>query len=358
MKQKLLKRTVLLLCALVAGMSSVWAADVTLKAGTNGSACTVNEKDGIKVGTSSKGGDMTITVPANTTTLTLHAAAWKGVTGLSLDISGATVSPASISLTADDGISNNSPFTLSGNENDFEFSITLSDVTTETEIKFTSSTTKRFVVWDASATVSSGGGGDNPNLTASDLALTGDPVALSFDLYSNATPQVINYTTSSTGTVTVASSEYISAAVDADNKTITVTPLKKTASTQTITVNQAADVTYDSGSATFTIDIDDSTPATYYDKVTDASTLNSGDELLIVCESQNVVMGASGNNIFTYVNLTPANGVISVTSEDVNVITLGGISGAWTFHEALGGKYLALTSSSNALHIGGKAARV
>ena len=150
MKRTILLKTMLLLCALIVGSSSVWAADVTLIAGTNGSACKVNDQDGIKVGTSKAGGDMSIKVPANTTKLILHAAAWKGVTGLSLTISGATVDPSSIDLTADDGISNNSPFTLSGNEDDFKFEITLSGISSETEIKFTS-TSKRFVVWGASA---------------------------------------------------------------------------------------------------------------------------------------------------------------------------------------------------------------
>lgn len=93
-----------------------------------------------------------------------------------------------------------------------------------------------------------------------DLALTGDPVALSFDLNGNASAQVINYTTSSTGAVTVSSSDYITAVVDETAKTITVTPTAKTPSTQTITVTQAADDTYKLGTATFTVTITDSTP--------------------------------------------------------------------------------------------------
>lgn len=152
MKHKLLKM-MLLLSAFIAG-SSVWAEDVTLAAGTNGSACTVNGKDGIKVGTSKAGGTMTITVPANSTKLTLHAAAWKGVSNLSVGITGATTDPNSITLTADDGISNNSPFTLSGNEDNFVHEITLSNITTETTL--TLSADKRFVVWGASAVVSGG----------------------------------------------------------------------------------------------------------------------------------------------------------------------------------------------------------
>ena len=121
----------------------------TMTAGTNGSACTVDDEDGIKVGTSSKGGNMSVTVPANATDLRVYAAAWKGVTGLSLNISGASVSPSSISLTADNGISNNSPFTLAGNKEDFCFDISLSGIVSETTITFTSSIAKRFVLWDA-----------------------------------------------------------------------------------------------------------------------------------------------------------------------------------------------------------------
>jgi hypothetical protein len=99
-----------------------------------------------------------------------------------------------------------------------------------------------------------------PVLTPSDLALTGAPVALSFDLNTNSSPQVIHYTTSSTGAVTVSGGDgYVTTSVSGN--TITVTPTAVTPSAQTITVNQAADETYAAGSATFTVTIDDSTPA-------------------------------------------------------------------------------------------------
>ena len=35
----------------------VYATEATMSAGTNGSICTVNGKDGIKIGTSSRGGE-------------------------------------------------------------------------------------------------------------------------------------------------------------------------------------------------------------------------------------------------------------------------------------------------------------
>ena len=318
--KKFLLKTTLLLCALIVGSGSAWAADVTLTAGTNGSACKVNNQDGIKLGTSSKGGDMTITVPANTTKLILHAAAWKGVTGLSLNISNATASPSSLSLTADEGISNNSPFTLSGDESNFVFEITLSDITTETAIKFATSTTKRCVIWGASAEI---GGGNTPSLEDSDFALTGPSVALSFDLYNNSTPQVISYTTSSTGAVTVDENEYIETKVNETDKTITVTPKKITNAVQTIKVNQASDGTYAAGSATFTVSIGDSTPFTGGDVTFEGGTdkgtstsSNDGDEVskaVVTISSTKAAFNFSEYRIYSgsTTTLSAASGIIT-----------------------------------------------
>ena len=151
----------LLLCALIVGSASAWGqsdysavetSNCTLTAGTNGSSCTVNGKDGIKVGTSSKGGTMTVTVPSGAKYLHVHAAAWNGVNELSLNITPDTnISPKSIALTANAGIANSSPFTLSGegvSASDFYFVIAFTNVlTSETVFTFTTSTAKRFVIW-------------------------------------------------------------------------------------------------------------------------------------------------------------------------------------------------------------------
>lgn len=122
---------------------------------TNGSACTVNGIAGIKVGTSKKGGSLSITIPANTTDLTFYCAAWKGGNNTSVTV---TTSPAitfssPITLAADDGISNNSPFTLSGDDADFKFDYSLSNVSAQTVI--TLSANSRFVAWDAQYKVAS-----------------------------------------------------------------------------------------------------------------------------------------------------------------------------------------------------------
>ena len=138
------------LIAAVLFAGSMMAADATMAAGTNGSACTVNGNDGIKCGTSKNAGDMTITVGAGATKLTVYAAAWKGVNGASIAIAapeGVTANPASLAITPDDGISNNSPFTLSGNADSFKFEVSLAGVSAETVL--TLSCAKRFVVWGA-----------------------------------------------------------------------------------------------------------------------------------------------------------------------------------------------------------------
>lgn len=190
----------------------------TMTAGTNGSSCTVNGYVGIKVGTSSKGGDMSITVPSGTTKLVLYAAAWKGVTGLSLNItktsgaSSATISSSSIVLTADTGISNNSPFTLSGTESNYRFELTLANITAETVYKFASSTTKRFVVWSAQTqaattyTISynaNGGSGTMSSTTGTNPAVA----ACTFTAPSNKQFSYWHTTSSGTGGTTYAAGD-------------------------------------------------------------------------------------------------------------------------------------------------------
>ncbi|MCR4995075.1 MAG: chitobiase/beta-hexosaminidase C-terminal domain-containing protein [Bacteroidales bacterium] len=119
-------------------------------------------------------------------------------------------------------------------------------------------------------------------LAASNLALTGAPVALEFDLHTSAAAQTVYYTTSSTGAVTVGASDYVETSVDAEKKAITVTPLKKTSGAVEITVSQAADETYKAGSATFTVTIDDSTPKTGAWVATDLASLTEDDVFVIV----------------------------------------------------------------------------
>jgi len=126
---------------------------LTIANGENCSACTVNGKDATKIGTSKLGGSFSVTVPSGATKLVIYVVAWKGVSNLELNLTcdneDAVLGTSSIALTADDGASNNTPFTLVGEESTFMFEIELSNVTQDTVITFTTSQAKRCIVWGA-----------------------------------------------------------------------------------------------------------------------------------------------------------------------------------------------------------------
>lgn len=136
--------------------STVYTSNVTLttSGGTSASDAKVKinnvEYDAIKAGTGKVAGAMKITVPSGTTKLHIHAAGWNGES-VTLGVTGATASPSSIVLTADSGVANNSPFTLSGNASSYYTEITLSGITAETTLTFTATSGKRFVIWGVNA---------------------------------------------------------------------------------------------------------------------------------------------------------------------------------------------------------------
>ncbi len=336
MKQLLRFKTLLLMAvfSLLAGTnawaqsdySSVESSNVTLTAGTKASACTVNSGDGMKLGTSKAGGDMTVTVPAGTTHLHLHAAAWKGVSGLSLNISGASVDPTSVSLTADDSFTGSATsFSTTSSAASYYFVIALSDITSETTLTLATSTTKRCVIWGVNAETYSSGG----SLADSDLAFSGDNSALAFDITNGATAQTISYTTSSTGAVSVSSSNYATFSVDATNKTITVTPTAATPSTQTITVSQLADDNYKAGSFTFTIDVTQS-----INNIAAFKALTSGTSATLNLTAAQVLY-VSGNDMF----VRDATGAIDFYSSGASYtagqVLNGDITGTYTLYKGM-----------------------
>lgn len=136
---------------------------------------------------------------------------------------------------------------------------TVTATTSSTSTSFTLSAGGEVAYVSSIVITPTSGGGGGGDLTASDLAITGAPVALSFDLYNNSSAQTVSYTTSSTGAVTVSGGTgYVTTSVSGN--TITVTPVAVTPSAQTITVSQEADATYAAGSKTFTVTVTDSSP--------------------------------------------------------------------------------------------------
>lgn len=133
--------------------------NVTLstEGGTNASSAEVNSYAALKAGKSSDAGAVKITVPANTTNIHLHAAGWNGESVV-LSITGATAYPSKISLTSNTGISGNTPFTLSDEDSqsndpaDYYFNIEVPGIVSETQLTFTATSGKRFVIWGVNAT--------------------------------------------------------------------------------------------------------------------------------------------------------------------------------------------------------------
>ena len=136
---------------------TVYTSNVDLSASTTGSvsASTCKVKygndsfDGLKGGTGSAAGAVAVTVPKGTTKLHLHAFAWKGDT-VTLTVSGATSSPTSINISANAGVSGNSPYTVTTLDGSY-YCLNLSNVTSNTIVVLKATKGKRFVVWGVNA---------------------------------------------------------------------------------------------------------------------------------------------------------------------------------------------------------------
>ncbi len=165
MKKHLLKfkSWLLLLCMIVVGNYAAWAqsdkstdytGNITLSTtgGTSASACKVvinqTQYDGIKAGTGKAAGAVKVTVPSGAKYLHIHVAGWNGES-VTLSVSpSSNVSSSSIGLTADSGVSNNSPFTLAGTLSNYYKVITFTNaLTANTDFTFTATGGKRFVIW-------------------------------------------------------------------------------------------------------------------------------------------------------------------------------------------------------------------
>jgi len=138
--------------------SANYTGNITLSTsgGTQATACKIKintiEYDGIKAGTNNNAGAVKIVVPSGTKYLHLHVAGWNN-DSVTLSVSPTGYSN-NITLTSNSGISGNSPFTFSGDPftSDYYKVITFADpLTQNTELTFTATSGKRFVVWGVTA---------------------------------------------------------------------------------------------------------------------------------------------------------------------------------------------------------------
>lgn len=135
--------------------STTYTSNVTLSTagGTNAYECTVGingtDYDGIKAGTSSKAGAVRITAPAGSKYLHLHLAGWKGENVTVSITPNTNITPSSLSLTADDGISGSgSSYSISGTASDYYQVITFTTpLASNTNFTITATSGKRFVVF-------------------------------------------------------------------------------------------------------------------------------------------------------------------------------------------------------------------
>lgn len=187
---------------------------------------------------SGNGGSITIT-PA------------EGITFTSVVVT-STVNPA-VAYSVDGGTAKS----INGVSNSGKFTYTISGIsaTSSLMIQNVNETNTQLRIQTIEITYT----GSSSSKENSDLALS-ESTDLSFDLYNNSDAQVISYSTSSTGEVTVEENDYATFAVDQTNKTITVTPKAVTPNKQTITVTQAEDNNYYKGTSSFSFTVVDSTP--------------------------------------------------------------------------------------------------
>ena len=349
MKQKFLLKTMLLLSALVVGSSNVWADDPeTLVSGSGSSGYAV--PDGWSTSGTVEGGSYlkfdngTMTSssfgPHTSLSFTYTVATFGSGTNHPLTIrilnastDAVIVEKTTATPTSSSYISTDSP-------------IDLGDIGVNFKIQLYAPTGKGIRLRNYSVTgiPDSGGSGTTP----SNLALTGDPITLNFDLYNNKSAQEIAYTTSSTGAVSVVSNDYVNATVNTETKKISITPKKVTGSAQTITVRQAADETYAAGEQTFKVNITDSTPTETFEKITSAADLATGDELIFVYEKsgEDKAAGTIGSNAYLAsvgVTIDSSSGTnkIGVKSGDgVNVFVLCDDTDGWTLYSKMDNGYL------------------
>lgn len=313
----------------------------TMTAVENGSAAKVNNKDAIKVGTSSKGGNMKITVGTGAVKLSFYAAAWNLVTGLSINLTGATAGTTSFALTANTGIANNSPFTLSGDESSYYFETTLSGITSSTDITLTTSVAKRFVIWSASYDTEAGGGTVDPDLEEDGLVLESGPTKTVYNEGDSFDPTgVVIHAYFDDGT-----DEYVTNDVTYDTQTMTVGQTKVVASYTRNGVTQTVDITG--------LTVNAVAWATYTE-ITSVADLHIGATYVIsgIKESAPWVMTTTqnGNNRASEAATMDTGKIKETTTIQKFELVEGTVSGSYGF-KAINGdtanKYLCAASSSS-----------
>lgn len=335
MKQKLLSRILFLLITLIAGSTSSWADEVTYDFtkidgfsswSTSYAEHSVEYDEATVTFTSANRQTGTITDRPVTKgqPVSLVMKGTKTISAVSFTCTqwGTKAQTITLHYSTDSGENYTSTEVTSTN-----FTISSNNLPSGTNaVKITFSSTSN-QVGIASATITYADGGDTPPVEKEecDLALTGAPIALTFDMYNNSEAQYISYTTSSTGEITAESNDAVSCYADPEKKTISVTPYASTnGKPLVITLNQAADENYKAGSVTFTVTVTDATPITTHKAVFSVNGATTEQEF---AEGAAIEFPATPDNIYgkAFVGWThfPISGTTDVAPTIYTSATMG-----------------------------------
>lgn len=351
----------------ISSWAEVYTSNIMLstEGGTNASLAKVRlttegtQYDALKAGTSSVAGALAVTVPAGATKLHFHAYGWKGESViLSITASnGVTVDPTAINLTANTGVTSNSPFTLAENsapQTDAYFCVSLSDNSGGTVLLFNPTMGKRFVLF-----------GVNQEGAAVPASITADPTALAFgsvDQGAEVEAKTINVTLTEVAAATVALSGDGASAFSIDKMaltesgTITVTPNTTTAGqyAATITISDnasAVDPVEVAVSMTVTEPAAADNLSGTWVQVTDASQLVAGKQVIIASipdEGAAVTMSTNqaANNRTGANGATVSDGVISAPNGTAVFTIVAGTGENTIAFKSSADQYLYAASSS------------
>ena len=230
-----MKKILLFFFFLLMSAGYAFGADATMTAVTAASSVTVNSKAALKCGTTSSAGAMKITVPAGATSISFYMGAWKNESPIISVTPAAKVGTTSFTPTSDNNFTgSSSSFTTNSSESTYLRTITLNNITTSTDITFTSNgSKKRFIIWGATYET-----GSTPSYTITAQSNNNSYGTVSLDGATiTATPNS-GYRVSTSNPYSISPAN--SATISQNGNTFTVTPTANT----TVTINFEATPTY------------------------------------------------------------------------------------------------------------------
>ena len=155
------------------------------------------------------------------------------------------------------------------------------------------------------------------------------------------------------GSVSISGPEGLTISFESDNTSVAtvseagvVTGVATGSAKITATWSAVADK-YTAGSKDFDVTVAE---AAVYEKVTSMSQMVAGNEYILVATGYNKAMGAENSKKRAYVDVTITDDAVTIIDEEVAELTLGGVKDAWTFLASDNSEYLAYSGSSNELH--------